>query len=264
VTGKPDSCYRVLSSGRSPTTVYHGRSAKKSRIRVARCVFALVFAAGCASTQVTARQSNIGNEKLARPDRIIVHDFAATPADIPAWSIARDRYAAVGTSGSAQEIEVGRKLGAQVARDLVAEIQGMGMPAVHAASQPPPRVNDIVITGYFESVDKGSLTKRLVLGFGAGSADLKTVVEGYQMTDRGLRQLGSGEVGSGGGKSPGLLVPLAVTAATANPIGIIVGGAVKVGGEVTGRTTIEGTAQRTAKEIASQLEQRFEQQGWID
>jgi hypothetical protein len=36
-----------------------------------------------------------------------------------------------------------------------------------------------------------------------------------------------------------MLVPLAVTVATANPIGLLVGGAVKVSGEVSGRDKIE-------------------------
>ncbi len=42
-----------------------------------------------------------------------------------------------------QEIEVDRRLGAQVAKGLVLEIQGMGLPA--------PQVGDIVIMGYHAS-----------------------------------------------------------------------------------------------------------------
>jgi hypothetical protein len=45
-------------------------------------LFAVVVVAGCASTEVTERQRYDG-EKLARPDRIIVHDFTANPADVP-------------------------------------------------------------------------------------------------------------------------------------------------------------------------------------
>jgi hypothetical protein len=59
------------------------------------------------------------------------------------------------------------------------------------------------------------------------------------------------------------MVPLAVTIATANPIGLIVGGAVKVGGEVTGKNTIKGSAKRTAKKIGDELRTAFEKQGWI-
>jgi hypothetical protein len=233
----------------------------KSVNRVALCLFALVAFVGCASTKVTESQSYQG-EKLARPDRIIVHDFAATPADIPAWSAAA-QHAGPSTPQSAEVTETGRELGAQVAEQLVAEIQDMGLPAVRAAGQPEPRVGDIVIIGYFASIDEGSAVKRVAIGFGSGGAEMTTEVEGYLMTDQGLRKLGSREIDSGAGKTPGVAVPLAITIATANPIGLIVGGALKVGGEVTGSSKITGTAKRTAKEIGDELRDAFERQGWI-
>ncbi len=139
----------------------------------------------------------------------------------------------------------------------------MGLPAMLAAGQAPD-VGDIVIIGYFESIDEGSAAKRVAIGFGSGGAKLSTQVEGYLMTEQGLRKLGSREIDSGGGgKTPGIMVPLAVTIATANPIGLIVGSAVKVGGEATGRDTIEGSAKRTAKKIGDELRVAFEKQGWI-
>jgi hypothetical protein len=46
-------------------------------------------------------------------------------------------------------------------------------------------------------------------------------------------------------------------------IGLIVGGAMKVEGEVTGKSTIEGAAKRTAKAIADQLQVACQKQGWI-
>ena len=233
----------------------------KSFSGVTLCLFALVALAACASTKVTGSQSYQG-ERLARPDHIIVHDFAATPADIPAWAAAAGRHAAPSTPQTAESIETGRKLGAQVAKNLVEEIREMGLPAVLAAGQAPD-VGDIVIIGYFESIDEGSALKRVAIGFGSGGTELVTQVEGYLMTDQGMRELGSREIDSGGGKTPGVMVPLAVTIATANPIGLIVGGAVKVSGEVTGRDTIEGSAKRTAKKIADELRAAFEKQGWL-
>ena len=232
--------------------------------RVAPWVFVLAVVAGCASTAVTERQRYVGEgERIARPDRIIVYDFAATPADIPAWSAAAGQYATPSTPQTAEEIDVGRELGEWVAQELVADIQGMGLPAVRAAGQPAPRVGDLMLVGYFESIDTGSAAKRVVLGFGSGEADLDTAVEGYLMTDRGPRLLGSGKVGSEGGKTPGVLVPLAVVAATANPVGLVVGGAVKLHGEATGRTTIKGAAKRTAKLITDELRVAFQRHGWI-
>ncbi len=233
----------------------------KSFSGVTLCLFALVALAACASTKVTGSQSYQG-ERLARPDHIIVHDFAATPADIPAWAAAAGRHAAPSTPQTAEAIETGRKLGAQVAKNLIEEIREMGLPAVLAAGQAPD-VGDIVIIGYFASIDEGSAAKRVAIGFGSGGAKLNTHVEGYLMTDQGMRKLGSRDVDAGGGKTPGVMVPLAVTIATANPIGLIVGGAVKVSGEVTGRDTIEGSAKRTAKKIADELRAAFEKQGWL-
>ncbi len=233
----------------------------KSFSCVTLCLFALVALAACASTKVTGSQSYQG-ERLARPDHIIVHDFAATPADIPAWAAAAGRHAAPSTPQTAEAIETGRKLGAQIAKNLIEEIREMGLPAVLAAGQAPD-VGDIVIIGYFASIDEGSAAKRVAIGFGSGGAELNTHVEGYLMTDQGMRKLGSRDVDAGGGKTPGVMVPLAVTIATANPIGLIVGGAVKVSGEVTGRDTIEGSAKRTAKKIADELRAAFEKQGWL-
>ena len=62
---------------------------------------------------------------------------------------------------------------------------------------------------------------------------------------------------------PGVAAPLAVLAATANPIGLVVGGTAKLYGEGSGSDTIEGAAKRTADEIAAQLRPTAEEQGWI-
>jgi hypothetical protein len=120
-----------------------------------------------------------------------------------------------------------------------------------------------VLRGYFVSIDEGSAGKRVLVGFGSGEAEMRSAVEGYQMTAQGLRLLGSGEVEAGGSKMPGMAVPLAVLAATANPIGLVVGGGAKLYGEETGSDTIEGAAKRTAEEIAAQLKTAAEEQGWI-
>jgi len=235
----------------------------KSFTRIVVCVFALVVAVGCASTKVTKHESKIGSEKIARPDRIYVYPFAATPADIPTWSVSAGRYAESTTPQTPEQIEMGRNLGVLVAKALVTEIQKMGLSALRGASDTVPRINNLMIIGYFESAEEGSTAKRLTLGFGSGATELTTAVEGYQMTPEGPRHLGSGQVQSGGGKTPGLIVPIAVLAATANPIGLLVMGGMKVHGEVTGKSKLEGAAKRTAEVIADRLRIRFKEAGWI-
>jgi len=107
------------------------------------------------------------------------------------------------------------------------------------------------------------MVKRMVIGFGAGTAEMDTVVEGYVMTPQGLRKLGSGTLTSSGNKSPGLIVPAAVAIAAANPIGLIVVGGAKIYGAASGRTGLEGRAKSTADEIVAQLKIRFQERGWI-
>lgn len=235
----------------------------KSFTRIALCMLALMMAVGCASTKVTGRDSKIGNEKLPKPDRIYVYPFAATHADIPSWTKSADRLVQPEKPPTPEELEVGRQLGELVAKELVTRIEEMGLVAMEGNQESLPQPNDIMLAGYFGTIDKGSTAKRLALGFGSGAAELTTAVEGYQMTDTGPRLLGSAQLDSGGGKTPGLFVPLAVLVATANPIGLVVMGTAKVAGEVTGRNKIEGSAKRTAETIADQLEIRFKEQGWI-
>ena len=231
-------------------------------IRFASCLLVLVLAVGCASTEVT-KQSMMNAEEIPKPARIYVYPFASTPADIPSWSAAAGRYAQPSVPPTPKELEAGRELGAMVAKELVTAINNMGILAIEGSNQSVPQVNDGLLIGYFEAVDEGSAAKRMIVGFGSGGADLKTVVEGYQMTPSGPRRMGSSELQAGGNKTPGVVVPIAVFAATSNPIGLIVMGSAKVAGEVTGKSGVEGTAKRTAKAIADQLQERFKKRGWI-
>jgi len=239
------------------------RSLYASNLVLGVIVFVLLGAGGCASVDVTDRQEYQG-PKLARPDRIVIYDFAATPEDLPSWSAGANAYAGSDVTPSAQNLELGRRLGAEVAKELVSRIDAMGLPAERAGARAEPQSGEIAIVGYFVSMNKGSTAERLAIGFGEGGAQLSARVEGYQSTADGMRQLGAGTASSNAGKSPGLIAPLAVTVATANPIGLIVGSAVKAEGEVSGRDTIEGSAKRLADTIASELEMKFQEQGWID
>jgi hypothetical protein len=54
----------------------------KSLSRAVSWSLVIMVMAGCASTDVTERQRYEGAQ-LTRPDRIIVHDFTANPAEVP-------------------------------------------------------------------------------------------------------------------------------------------------------------------------------------
>jgi hypothetical protein len=235
----------------------------KTRNYVVTCLFVLLMIAGCASTKVSDRNELVTG-RIARPNTIWVYDFAATPEDVPDESALAGRYSEHSTSQTDEEIATGRKLGTEIAAQLVERIRAMGMPAARAMAGTTPQINDIVIRGYLISYNAGSAAKRIMIGFGSGASDLKVAVEGFQMTAQGLRKLGSGKTSSTSGETPGADLGVLGLIATHNPAGLIISSGMKIYGQESGKSTIEGRAKQTAKEIAAVLKKRFQEQGWIE
>src|SRR5215475_1286287 len=88
--------------------------------RAAMVACALLLMSGCAKTTVTDEQYYQG-PRLAKPARILVYDFAASQADLPAGY--GTAVSAPPTDQTADDLSLGRKLGAEVAKDLVEELQ---------------------------------------------------------------------------------------------------------------------------------------------
>jgi hypothetical protein len=226
------------------------------------CLFVLIMITGCASTTVVDRDQLVTGS-IPRPGTIWVYDFAATAAEVPANSalIGEDLDT---TPQTPEQIAEGQKLGRQIATELVAQINAMGMSAQQASPETKPQVNDIVIRGYLLSVKQGDAAERVAIGFGTGMSSLSTMVEGFQMTHDGLRKLGSGDVDAGGNKSPGMVLGVATFLATKNPAGLIINAGVQTYGEASGSDEVTGRAKATAKQIADVLKGRFQGQGWIN
>ena len=229
---------------------------------MAACLTAFVLAAGCASTEVTDRERLVTG-KIPRPAKIVVYDFVANAADVPQDSSLAGQTAEKAAPPTAEETKVGQMLGAGIATQLVQQINEMGLPAEKGSPKTKLQVNDIVLRGYLVSVSEGDAAKRVVIGFGYGGSELDTLVEGFQMTDNGLRKLGSGKVKAVGNKTPGGALGAVTMIANANPAGLIVGGVVKGYGEISGNSRVEGLAKSTAKEIAELLQARFKEEDWI-
>ena len=234
----------------------------KSSSPIVSCLFALLVVAGCASTEMTDRQEFNGG-KLPRPGHIWVYDFAATPAEIPADSALAGQTTqhrhAPNTRADRARPEIGRtNCGAA----------GRGNPQLGTASSAGFESHDAgdqrhCVRGYLLSIEEGSGTKRVTIGFGHGASELTTAVEGFQMTAQGLRKLGSGKINATSGKSPGGALGVVGLIVTANPAGLIIGGGVKAYEEHTGSSKVEGRAKDTAKEIMEVLKKRFQEEGWI-
>jgi hypothetical protein len=227
------------------------------------CLLILLPLAAGAGTKITDRDEIVTGE-IPKPAHIWVYDFSATPADVPPESALAPAAQVQQPTQTPDQIAAGRKLGAEISSELVRQIQAMGLPAERPVADTKPQVDDLVIRGHLVSFSEGSEKKRVLVGFGSGESELQVAVEGFQMTDHGLRQLGKGDTESTAGKTPGVGVGALTTIATHNPLGLIVSTGIKAHEEHSGSGKLEGIAKDTAKKIAEVLEKRFQDQGWIE
>ncbi len=217
---------------------------KKSTVFILFLGVALL--AGCASTNVTARRGYTADERLPRPGRIIVYRFAAIPGEVPSGAAITGSYERRSKPQTSKEVELGHKLAASVATEPVNHILKMGMPAEHAGKGPSPREGDLLIQGEFVKIDEGSRLKRMVIGFGAGSGELKTAVETYQISGGKPRLLFGSTARATGGKMPGMLVPVGVGAAAGRAgMSAAVSGGIKVAQEI-GSDSLRSMAKKKA------------------
>lgn len=228
------------------------------QVLAASTILALLTA--CASSDVESRHEYEGG--LTKPNLLVVYDFSASPQDVPPNSALHGLVERREVPQTAEEIELGRLLGGRVAQKLVADLNERGIPAARAANGAAPQVGDTAIKGTFVALDEGNRLKRVLIGFGSGASELGSVVEAFQMREDGLYPLGSGEVVAGGGKMPGVLVPVGAGAAAGTAAtSAVISGSVNVVKEV-GPESIEAAADRTASEVADTIEAVYRKRGW--
>ena len=235
---------------------------QRSPTKIVVCLIALAMATGCASTKETERK-DLATGNLMQPNQIWVYNFAAMPAEVAAQSALAGQGSQGAAPLTAQQIAEGRKLGYEIATELIQQIQAMGLPATNASAASKPQLDDVVIEGSLLSIQQGSSAERVSIGFTGGESELKVAVEVYQITANGMRLLGHGDVDATGNKTPGAAVGLASLAGTQSPAGLIVTSGMKMRGENSGGNTIQDRVQQITQEIAAALKKQFQKQGWI-
>jgi hypothetical protein len=222
--------------------------------------------AACGSSHVQTAGPGIATRN-ARPDRIIVQDFAAQPSVVTLDSgIGARVVRAVGSASTdADQRETAAKVVAKLTDTLVKELNTTGIPATPGAVLPSlaPNYTSLVVAGSIVSIDEGNRTRRNVVGFGAGASKVTAQVDVYyQSPGQAPRLLQSFNADSESGKKPGLAVA-GVGAAAGRAA---TSAAVAVGSDVASEklgATVEDDAARMGDEIATALKTLFADQGWI-
>ncbi len=219
----------------------------------------LSIVAACATSKVQVVRRYAAGERLPRPGVVLVYDFAVVPKDVQVDQLGPDIVKR--QAYTSEQIQVGRAAANALSEELVKEIRALGMRAERASASTPVPRNALLIKGQFVSIDEGDRLKRMVIGFGAGSSEVKTRVYVYQQTPHGPRLLGEAKTIASGSKRPGLAGPAAVAGATGQVAGVVVGGV--TGGVSEIRGGVQADAKRTAKPIAEKLAEGFKRQGWM-
>jgi hypothetical protein len=223
-------------------------------------VLALCVGLACASAKVENVQRHAEGERLPQPGVLLVYDFAVTPDEVVVDTLGSEFGGSA--SPSSKEVQQARQVAASLSTQLVSKLGERGINAERATDARVPPMNAMVLKGEFVSIDKGSRVKRMVIGFGAGSSELRVRAHVYQATPYGLRRIARAEAKATGSKTPGMAVPVGAGAAMgATARSAVISGGMNVAREVRGG--MDADAGRLADEIADRAEAFYKRQGWL-
>ena len=226
------------------------------------CLSALLFA-GCAkATTPLTRPAAAG---LPQPDRIIVHDFAVTAADVALDRGQGPRMMRDTGSGaqSEEEVEVGRAVTKALTDNLIKNLREHGVNAERAAEAAPPGATTASIVGEFQRVGQGDGTVRRMIGLGLGSSEVRTRVQIYQGGGTNVKLVAESATKTSGSLRPGMAVMLPLGAGAAAFATTPVVADRSASASETFFATVEADAKRTAEAVVQRIGDSYQRQGWI-
>ncbi len=221
----------------------------------------LVF--GCGPSTVTPTQYPLG--QFPKPDRILVYDFAVTPADVDLdRGVTPTVLRAVDSQPQTEEeIQVGRLVAQKLTESLVQDLLARGLPAARGADAPPPGPTTASIKGRFLRIDQGDRTMRTLIGFGLGASQVRTFVQIYQGAGPDMKLVAEAETSTESNLKPGVGVMLGLGAATGGlAVAGAIGGASTIANEAV-FATVQQDAKRTAAQITDRIANYYQMQGWL-
>lgn len=221
-------------------------------------IFVLIILAGCGRTNIQPMGSDATNVQLSKPSRILVSTFAVSPKEVSLDSAIGSRLERYieGEPPTEEEERVGRAVAYALAESLVKDLEKDGFLAERVSKSAQPATDELLIVGYFLTVQEGNRLRRTVIGFGLGKSELKALVQVYQGSEGGRLLAKKFEVSSESSLKPGMgpFIGVGAIAGTVAGSAAVSGG---VGLATEARQTVKGDADRMAKVIAKKLSDLF-------
>ncbi|GAN75855.1 DUF4410 domain-containing protein [Acidisphaera rubrifaciens] len=227
-------------------------------------LLAVLLLAACARGHVTPVATAPAAGTPA-PMRVLVTDFAVSPAAVHLDSGLAARLMRSGSSVAAQQEQqtAAETTQAALRRTLVAKLQSYGLPAEYLPPgyKPPPR--SALVQGHILAINEGNRTRRTVVGLGAGKSSVAGDAQLTYVGAGGTKFLAAFSGSADSGRMPGAAETMGVGAAAGS-----LGAATAVTGGThalaeTRRTTNEANADQLADALARQIADYAASQGWI-
>lgn len=227
-------------------------------------LLALLLLAACARGHVTPIATAPATGTPV-PVRVLVTDFAVSPAAVHLDSGVAAQLIRIGSSAGAQQERQAAAETTQAAlrRTLVAKLKSYGLPAEYLPPgyKAPPR--SALVRGHILVINEGNRTRRTVVGLGAGKSSVTGDAQLTYVGAGGTQFLAAFSGSADSGRMPGAAETMGVGAA-AGSLGAAAAatGATHVMAE-TRRTTDEANADQLADALARQIADYAAAQGWI-
>lgn len=232
-------------------------------------MLAASLASGC-STRVSTTSTAVpppaqAQAPLARPQRVLVEDFAVDPGAVrldQAIGLRIQRQSS-GADPAIEQSKLATEVQAAISETLLKAFHKMDVPVELMPPGSEPTPGDLVVRGQVTRIDQGNRTRRLTVGFGAGksqvNADAAILYVGMDGQPRVL-QTYSGS--SNSGRKPGMAASAGMAAQQASMLPVALGAASGANGE-RNRSGVAGEGQRVAEHLSRSIGEYFARQGWI-
>jgi hypothetical protein len=231
----------------------------------ATALIVMIALVGCAKTTVQLEQETY-KTNLPPPSVVLVHKFGVNLNEVTTtqglYGKAVDAIDEETASQAAAQL--GQEVSNSLADELVAQINSLGLPAQRATQDTFIPQNALVITGYFTDVNAGNKARQLVIGLGAGRAEIDTQVQVLSATGGTYSTLLEFKTHADSGEMPGAAITMGAGAAAQGAVtGGMAAANVAVGGVKAYRSAMGAMASRSADKAAVYLSKFFADQGWI-
>jgi hypothetical protein len=224
-------------------------------------------AAACTQARIVEEQAYAG-PRLPAPSRILVRDFAVSPADVQLDQGIRGRVEQTFSSASPDEqrLAAARAAASALAEALVQALRAspdLPVERVPPGAAPMPG-RSLLVDGRLLAVDEGNRTQRVMIGFGRGESRMEAEAALFWIEPGAApRRIEAFDGTTDSGRAPGMAASLGVGAAARR-----LATSAAVGGGA--HAAIEGSraddiseAQRIGTALGGKVKQFCVAQGWI-